>query len=271
MFKADLHVHSTISDSNYSVENILEMGKNIGLTHIAFTEHDTTDNVEYAIEKGKSYGIEVIPGIEISCYDKSINKKVHILGYNYSDNKNIENLCKPLLVRRKINCIRQIEILQDLGYKMDIDSIKKISGKYIYKQHILDYLCKTGQSQTIFGDIYTNIFKNGGQCDFDIEYIDPVDGIKAIVNDGGYAVLAHPGQQGNLSIIDKLINAGLRGIELNHHGNGESDKKKIRRICSERNLFITGGSDFHGEYEAYGSKLGSNLADESSMMIINKA
>lgn len=267
MDKVDLHVHSTVSDSSYSVDSILEMAKNIGLNALAFTEHDTTDGVESAMEKGKASGIKVIPGIEISAYDKSINKKVHILGYNYKRNDNIEKLCSPILERRNDNCIRQIKILKALGYKIDVDSVKQISGKYIYKQHIIHYLCKTGQEKEIFGWMYRKIFKNRGPCDFDIEYVDAVDAVKAIVNDGGYAVLAHPGQQENLSIVDKLILAGLSGIELNHHGNSDVDKKEVEMICSKNNLFMTGGSDFHGIYEPYASTIGSNLAHESSSVL----
>lgn len=36
---------------------------------------------------------------------------------------------------------------------------------------------------------------------------------EAITKDGGFAVLAHPGQQHNLAIVPDLIEAGLFGIE----------------------------------------------------------
>lgn len=267
MYRADLHIHSTISDSNYTVDNIIEKAKNIGLTHMAFTEHDTTENSEYAVKRGRENGMNIIPGIEISAYSKEINKKVHILGYNYKSNNNIEALCSPILERRNENCIKQIKILRCLGYEIDVDSVKKISGKYIYKQHILDYLCRTNQADWMFGRVYKEIFKNSGPCDFDIKYVDPVDAVKAIVNDGGFAVLAHPGQQENLGIIESLIDAGLSGIEINHHGNADSDKEKIKFICERYNLFMTGGSDYHGEYEPFESEVGSNLAHESSKII----
>ena len=42
MYFADLHVHTTVSDCSEDVSVILNMAKETGITHIAFTDHDTT-------------------------------------------------------------------------------------------------------------------------------------------------------------------------------------------------------------------------------------
>ena len=264
MYYADLHVHTTTSDCSMEVEEILKMAKEKGITHIAFTDHDTTQDAKEHQDLAESYGIYGIPGIEMSAYDLKIQKKVHILGYGYSSTKHIEEIGRETLRRRNANCLKQIEILNELGYCVPVEEIQKLSRSCIYKQHIFDYLVQTGQTEKMFGEIYKYIFKNGGPCDFDIEYPAAEDVVKSIKEDGGAAVLAHPGQQGNFEIITRLVEAGLSGIEWNHPSHGESDKKIIEDYAQRYDLFLTGGSDFHGRYENQSAAIGAFPAHESS-------
>ena len=60
-------------------------------------------------------------------------------------------------------------------------------------------------------------------------------------------MLAHPGQQQNFALIPALVRAGLCGLERNHPANSARDRALIDRIAGEQGLFLTGGSDFHGE------------------------
>lgn len=264
MYFADLHVHTNVSDCSMSAEDILKKAKREGITHIAFTDHDT---VKFAFKHQRlaaEFGIQAIPAVEMSAYDYKGKRKVHILGYGYETTEHIEAIGSETLRRRHENCLRQIHILNDLGYQVPTEEVQKLAGDCIYKQHILDYLLQTGQSKSLFGDVYRNIFKNGGPCDFDIAYPDAIEAVKAIRADGGMAVLAHPGQQKNFDIIPMLVQAGLNGIEWNHPSNKNEDKKKIEEYAYEYGLFLTGGSDFHGKYENGGAGLGDYPAHEES-------
>ena len=77
MIKADLHIHTDISDGSLSTEEVIKNAKEKGLTHIAITNHDTVKGLKEAVELGKKYNIVVIPGVEISAYDYKRNRKVH--------------------------------------------------------------------------------------------------------------------------------------------------------------------------------------------------
>ena len=81
--KADLHVHSSYSDGSETVETVMKLAKERGVTQISFVDHDTVKGLPEVIMLGEKYGIEVIPGIEISAYDFKRDRKVHVLGYNY--------------------------------------------------------------------------------------------------------------------------------------------------------------------------------------------
>mgnify|MGYP001073815938 FL=1 len=153
-----------------------------------------------------------------------------------------------------------------MGYNINEQQVKKYAGRTIYKQHILKYLYDLDQSEEIFGEIYKNIFKNGGSCDFDITYCGASDAVKAIKLAGGYAVLAHSGQQQNFEIVPELVKVGLDGLELNHPSNGKSDKEKILELAEKYGLFLTGGSDFHGKYEKEERSVGDYISPENPLI-----
>ena len=46
--------------------------------------------------------------------------------------------------------------------------------------------------------------------------------------------------------MHRLIDAGLAGFELDHRENTESGKKALRALVAERDLIVTGSSDYHG-------------------------
>lgn len=257
MIKADLHIHSIISDGSKTIDEIIAIAVENGLDMIAITDHDTLEQMKYIPPNPP---IKIITGVEISAIDKETGVKAHIIGYNVKKPEIIEELTLPLLEKRQENSLKQIEKLVHTGLTIDVDKIKKADGKYIYKQHIMEYLFKTKQIDEMYGRFYRTTFRNGGVCDFDIDYIDMYDAVKAIKASGGKAVLAHAGQQQNFYLIEKL---DLDGLEYNHLANKEEDKKKLKKYADKYNLFLTGGSDFHGDYDVLKMDIGNYQAEVS--------
>ncbi len=260
MIKADMHIHSTVSDGSYTMEEIVAMAEARGLDAIAITDHDT---LSHAARLPKSDRVKVCAGIEISAFDYDHNYRVHVLGYGIKNPEIVEKVVHPTLEARHNNSLRQIEILNKNGYEIDIDKMPKADGKYIYKQHIMDWLVSQGKVKELFGDFYYTVFKNEGICHFDIEYLNPYAAVRAIKDAGGYAVLAHSGQQQNFKLVPGLVEAGLDGLELNHHANSDKDKITIRKYAEKYNLFLTGGSDCHGRYEHGSPEVGDYIAEQS--------
>lgn len=264
---ADLHIHSQVSDGSFSAEDILAQAQAVGLTHVAFTDHDTTENAQTHKSLAESYGLVAVTGVEMSAYDYERHRKVHILGYGYSETAHIEAIGADTLRKRHNNCLKQIALLNELGYKVPAAEVAKLAGRTIYKQHILDYLLQSGQSELLFGDIYQHIFKNGGPCDFDIVYPPAEDCVRAIKADGGLAVLAHPGQLDSYGALPRLLAAGLDGIEYNHPSHSERDRRQVAYLAEKHGLIMTGGSDFHGRYERQTAPLGAYPAPESAQAL----
>ena len=84
----------------------------------------------------------------------------------------------------------------------------------------------------------------------DIGYPTAVDAVRAIVGQGGTAVLAHPGQMDSWSAVPRLVGAGLAGIEAFHPDHAQADVDRALATAREFGLFVTGGSDYHGRYGA---------------------
>lgn len=265
MRKADLHMHSTVSDGSFTIPELIARAKEKGLDAIAITDHDTLSQARQIPE---TEGIRVIPGIEISAYDYDHGFRVHMLGYGIQKPDVTEQAVHPTLEARHANSLRQIAVLNAHGYDIAIETLRKADGKYIYKQHIMDDLVRRGKAPDMFGEFYQRIFKNGGICDFDIRYISPLEALRAIKDAGGLAVLAHSGQQQNFCLIPELAAHGLDGLELNHHANTEKDKVIIRQYAEKYDLFLTGGSDFHGKFEGVSVDVGDFLAEQNGIECI---
>lgn len=265
MMLGDLHLHSTYSDGSATVIELIHEAVSRGLTHIAITDHD---RVPRCGDIPPVTVLKVMPGVEISAYDFKGQRKVHILGYAMRDTREVTAFCRPLLERRQANSLRQIALLAEHGFSIRPQNFTKRAGCVIYKQHIMEYLVATAQVETMFGDFYQKVFKNGGYCDRDIEYLDAEAAVRIVTDAGGLAVLAHPGQQHNLDLVPSLVRQGLQGIELEHRKNTEADKAEIRQLAERYGLFLTGGSDYHGTLEDGSNELGSCLAPEAALQRI---
>ena len=249
--KADLHVHSDYSDGYDSVQAVLDQAKQNGVSVISFVDHDTTDTYPLAKAEGEKRGITVIPGVEISAYDFNRKRKVHILGYGYTyPTTHINDLCEELLKRRDDHSWIQVETLIDNGYTIRTSRLKKSNGNIpiLYKQYIMESLTDAPYASEAYRTLYRSLFKGDGICAGDIEYIDAILAVRAIKADGGLPVLAHPGQFDSYDIVPELVKNGLAGIELNHPDHTEADHVKIRKLAKQYGLFLTGGSDYHGDY-----------------------
>lgn len=245
--RVDLHVHTNVSDSSMSTEETILLAKARGLTHLAITNHDTVYGLKEAIKFGKDVGVEIIPGIEISAYDFKRDVKAHILGYDFKlDAPHIKALVEDVNRRRDENTKWQVKQLIDAGYNISMEEVaaKAKASTAFYKQHVFDVLTNKGYTR----ESLKPLFKKGGICNRVITYVDAREAVKAIKADGGFAVIAHPGQSKSYEMIKDLIEVGLDGIEKFHPDHGEEDYKMIDQLVKDYQMITTAGSDFHSTY-----------------------
>ena len=83
------------------------------------------------------------------------------------------------------------------------------------------------------------------------QIITPEEAISAILDAGGFPILAHPcqykfGWKKTEELIFFLKGLGLRGLECWHSSNNQDESRKLKKLADQYGLVPTGGSDFHG-------------------------
>jgi predicted metal-dependent phosphoesterase TrpH len=57
----------------------------------------------------------------------------------------------------------------------------------------------------------------------------------------------------------------IDGVEAYHYSADEEQRERILGIAKKYNLIVTGGSDFHGLYNARPAPLGSQTTDKENL------
>lgn len=247
MIYADLHVHTNHSDGICEIEDVLKKAKDRNIKAIAITDHDTVNHWSEVKTIANQLGLETIRGVEMSCYDFDVYKKVHIVGLWLDQVENVERLCTKTLISRDHYHRVLMNELKQKGYFITYDDCKKYS-KYniVFKMNIYQAL-KEKYPDEMTPEKYKELFasKTSKETDIKMGYIDIKEGIKAIQKDGGIAILAHPCVYDNYSEIGKYVEYGLQGIEINHSKMKSIDYELTREYACKYNLCKSGGSDFH--------------------------
>ena len=245
----DLHIHSRCSDGSLDGEEIVRDYLERGFRYIAITDHDKICDRRDGLY-GTQPGIRVIPGVELSTYDYEQKRKVHLLGYFVDGSSpSLRQLLDRIGTSRKRAATFIITGLQKMGYQIMESEVRRYAGQGgIYKQHILHCLKDKGYVRNMFGDLDKALFKRGGKLYYPIDYADYLEGLQAIKEAGGLAVLAHPGQNRVYDLVEDLKVNGLDGIETYHPTHSEEDHVVCRELARTFDLFQIAGSDNHGLY-----------------------
>lgn len=248
----DLHIHSFYSDGKDSPENILKHALNLGIKGFAITDHNgIRPEVKQIADKARKFGIEVLEGIEITSQIslKNDNLNLHILGY--SSNFDIRTLNKGLkktVAGYKARAKKIIKKCRTLGIPINYNRLKKQSNEF--------YISRNTIAQEIVK--YRNIrFKEALKIAFVEEkenwFLSPFQAISLIKASGGIPVLAHSGkhtskllERASKSVLEKLIDYGLRGVEVFYPTHDQSETDELLDIAKNYGLVITGGTDYHG-------------------------
>lgn len=246
----DLHVHSTASDGSCTPAEVVKLADEAGLTAIALTDHDTVSGIDEALESSDPLDLAVIPGVELSCIYKE--KEIHILGLyiNHKSPDLLDFLSSAAKKRSERNRI-MLKAFQDDGFDLTMDDLLCGSPKtVITRAHFARALLAKGYVKTV-----DQAFKKylNPDCRYyrKREKVTPQESIQAILNAGGFPVLAHPcqyklGWQGIEELILQLKDFGLAGLECFHSSNNQNESGRLTMLAEKHDLAITGGSDFHG-------------------------
>ena len=230
MVYADLHVHTNYSDGTHSIEEVIRLVKNRGIKVVAITDHDTLYHYDKVKKISETNNIKTVRGVEMSCYDFDVYKKVHVVGLWLNDNPtHVEELCNHTLKCRDEYHHQLIDELNDKGLDITYEAKKFSPYNIVFKMHLFQAIVNKYPEYNNL-EKYRELFAGKVSQDVDLQmgYIDVKSGIEAIHKDGGIAILAHPCEYDNYDEIKKYVSYDLDGIEISHPSMKEDDFHNIK-------------------------------------------
>ncbi|MCS7287057.1 MAG: PHP domain-containing protein [Anaerolineae bacterium] len=264
-YPVDLHVHTSFSDGDLRPEEVVREAKASGIVVLGITDHDNLGGIEEALEEGKALGVEVVPGIEITVGEVEGGERVHILGYfiNHRD-EGLKSLLQEAIKARVEQKMRQIKLLQELGFNIDVEEVLARARGVPGRLHIAQVLLERNPDRfQNIQQIFDEYLSRKGKAYVRREYYASIsEAAEAIHKAGGVAVLAHPGiyrhPDGAEEWLLTLKERGVMGLEVSYTYDKrrpylgappEITEKLIlgySSLASRLGFLKTGGSDFHG-------------------------
>lgn len=251
---ADLHIHSNASDGMDSPVELVRKASQNGISAIAITDHDTVSGIKYAMAEANSLDVEIIPGAEFSVSFKPV---MHILGLFLDiENQHLVHSLDSISKTRKALISNAFRVLKSCGIIVNPRDVL-FQKKSLSLKKLTEYLV---ENKLIANDvdietIFFEIWKTWHDC-----LPTPAECISLIHSCNGIAILAHPQllciEDDELkSLLKQLCQLGLDGVEVFHPKQSYEDRRKLLDWANEMNLFVTGGSDYHGNQKWISSQI----------------
>lgn len=259
----DLHIHSTYSDGSCSVKEILQEAENKKLEYISITDHDCV-NAYKELENmniNTYYKGKIIVGCEFKCYLEESCIPIEILGYGFD-----LNTIKEYFENNDIMGIQKnyLEYLKKQGKKVGLifDENLKLMDNHSYASVVFETeLLKYSENKEIMKKHHISLepnFYRAEQCnknsifyiDENKDFIDIKGLLEKIHEAKGIAFLAHPyiyPVENVEEMVEYIVNTyQLDGIECYYSTFTEEQKQTMINCTKKYNLYISGGTDFHG-------------------------
>jgi predicted metal-dependent phosphoesterase TrpH len=268
--KIDLHIHTSASDGTWSPEVLIQNVTKAGIKIFSVTDHDTVKNIAAVSDLAIGTNLTFIRGVEINTSNEG--QFFHILGYNIdTENERLNNI---LLKNRSFiehKNTDSIAILMKMGHPVSLDEYLKYQNRPERGGwKALNYTIDKGLCQT-YKEFFNLFDEKEDLFTMNVD-VKPEEAISYVKQAGGIPVLAHPGSSSYGNDYEKTVSIvlemGIEGLECYHPENSPQVTKYCLEICQKNGLYITGGSDCHGEFVKE-RRLGKPDIDFSHLKIWN--
>ena len=270
--RIDLHTHTRFSDGQLAPEELEALAIARHVATLAITDHDSVEGLPGA-RAAVAVAVagtapELVPGIEISSAIDALD--LHILGlFVDADHAGLRAHLVRFRGERVARAQAIIERLETLGVPVDAERVMGLAGPGVVgRPHIAHALIEAGHVESI-DDAFRRFLGAHGRAFVPRPAFRPEQGIEAIHEAGGVSILAHPGAGLADRVIEGLVAAGLRGVEVWHPQHGVATVRRYRELARRLSLLETGGSDFHGP--GRGVELGDMPVPHSALARLKEA
>ena len=260
----DLHMHTTYSDGTESCTTILKKCQEKNLSYISITDHNTAlayEELEKLNVKSLFNG-KIIPGIELNT--KALNIPIEILGYgiDYKKmNELVKNVYIPAEERNKIEVERLYNKCIESGIILDQNCLDNYKPEMFASVFFHSEITKHEENKKLLSPeawdsskIFYRQYMSDPKTKLYVEMDDFVPDFETASNlvrqAGGLVFIPHifEYKKNSEPILNYILdNFDIDGIECYYTTFTQDQHDKLIKLCNERNLFISGGSDFHGK------------------------
>lgn len=253
----DFHTHTNCSDGQYAPAELVRRAAQLGITHLAVTDHDTVSGQQEAAAAAAKAGIRYLCGIEIN----TDRNHQHLLGFGIQpETPALLSACEAFAERRVKRIEGFLRVLDEMGVHLEMAQVRQYAHGQIGKPHLARALIAAGYAESV-EDAFARYLKQPAIHSAEQPKPSIAEAIALVHKAGGMAVLAHPYELGladaELSAyLDTLMPFGLDGIEVYYQSYTDAQFAFLRDYAQAHGLLMTGGSDFHGEAVKPRVKLG---------------
>lgn len=266
----DMHIHTVYSDGDKTIKEVLEKCEEKKLEYISITDHNTCKAYEDELLKNnKIFSGKIVMGAEMNATLDN-GKRIEFLAYNIKNPKIIEEWSNKFysydVLEKRFNRDKNkiIDICNENNLVYDLNAIKKdIPVTDFFVVYMYFELIKHEENMIYMSEFLNsfNDFRREGLSNPNsIFYMGEDNSPQPMLRDvadiihkaGGLVFLAHPFEykfEDTIGFIDYLRKEiKLDGIEC-FHPSAEIDNRidLLLEYARKNNLFISGGSDFHGD------------------------
>lgn len=245
--KIDLHIHTNASDGAWPAGKVVRAAVAAGLDVIAIADHDTTAAVAPAIAAAGT-DVRVVPAVELTC--EGPGGDLHLLGYGIDpEHAAIIEHARSIGLRRETRMRDMIELLDRLGAPVDFDAVLAEAGDdaVLGRPHLARALVAAGHVPSV-AQAFDRYLGDAAPASVPVSGVSAEAAVAMVHEAGGLAVWAHPAPALLESGLDRLVGAGLDGIECFRPRLAPPQVRECRQVAERRGLLTTGGSDWHGPW-----------------------
>ena len=258
---ANLHTHSTHSDGVYSPTEMVTVAKNEGYRALAITDHDAATaypELEAACKKENMeclFGVEFSVELPVACHIVSFSfdpeypeVKQYLADMSLGATVTVKNCFDEAVQNGNIAGITWEEVLD---YNR---GITHLCNNHVFRAMKAKGLVEDSEYMAWFKKNFRDQ-RHKYKPIYDKKTLPEI--VSMVKKAGGFSICAHPSSN-VLQNIDTLIGYGIEGLEVLHPDLTPEARALAYRLCMEKNLFVSGGSDHSGLcgglYNAYPSE-----------------
>lgn len=236
MVVADLHVHTTNSDGQLTLETIPAAAVEAGVEVVAVTDHDRL-HPELSEPVVEREGTTIIHGIELRV--EAGEQRLDLLGYGAERTERLE----ALIDRLQENRIERAGAIIDRVEEYTGTTVSVTLSPGVGRPHIARAIADSDAPYD-YGEAFAELIGDGQPCYVPREIPSFEEGAAVLREACSIVGLAHPFRYDDpAAALERARN--LDAVEIPYPYGHEVDRGPAERLAREQGLLVTGGSDAH--------------------------